>query len=73
MPHHLDPLTRPRGKQGLVDDGPVTSVVVSEKMNRTTTAPLNSNAATSRSQLINDQSFGVNSNISLVAMTANML
>ena len=24
MPEHLDPLTRKRGKQGLVEDGPVT-------------------------------------------------
>ena len=27
VPQHLDPLTRKRGKQGLVEDGPVTHTV----------------------------------------------
>ena len=26
VPEHLDPLTRKRGKQGLIEDGPVTVV-----------------------------------------------
>ena len=28
IPQHLDPLTRKRGKQGLVEDGPVTHTII---------------------------------------------
>ena len=28
VPQHLDPLTRKRGKQGLVEDGPVTHTII---------------------------------------------